>query len=340
LPVTASGSVDAEASEGFEDSTLGEGGSASCEGCAILANASISPQSLALDTNNVYWTNAASGSEGGIAGSIDSVAQGSVAGMASALVPVAGPLIITFASGWLVWSASGTGSGTGTVSQMSTNGMVSTPGTALISPWGVAVDAKSVYWVSSGGPGVGILVQSAPVGTAAASIIGTIIATYDTPWGLAVNGTDLFFAATSSVMGGGAVFQLPIAGGTPQPVWTTMSGQPQDVGLDSSNVYWVDQTTGTLYSTPLATAVSGASPKVLSTAFTTPVHLVVDSTNVYVADNGTGAGSGSIFEIPTAGGVAPTPLASGLDPPLAVALGSSSLVFFSTQTAIMSVPKK
>jgi hypothetical protein len=330
--------TDAQVSDGSEDSALGDA-SASCTNCVIIANVSISPVSLALDINNVYWTNAA-GADGGIGGSIESVTRSSVLGSGSPLVSsVAGPRIIALADGWLVWSASGSasgsGSGVGTVGQVNTGGGIpSTPGTGLMSPWGVAVDAKNVYWVSSGGTGAGIFVQSAPVGTAAGTLVATTLAIYDTPGGLAVNGTDLFFAATSTVTGGGAIFQVPITGGTPQTVWTTISGQPQDVALDSNNVYWVDQSAGVLYSTPLATSLSGATPKVLSTAFTTPVHLAVDSTDVYVADNT----KESIFEVPIAGGAA-TALASGLEGQLAVAVDTSTLVYFSTNSAIISVPK-
>ncbi len=336
---TATSVVDGEATEGFEDGPVGEGGGA-CVGCVVLSSTSISPMSLALDSANVYWANAASGTDGGIAGSIESIARGSVSGMGVQVAPVSGPLIIAAAGGWLVWSASGSGSGTGTASQISTSGgTVSTPGTGLTSPWGVAVDAKNVYWVSSGGTGAGTLIQSALVGKAAASLVGTTLATYDTPGGLAVNATNLFFASSSNSVGGGAVFQVPIGGGTPQVVWATTTGRPQDVALDSNSVYWVDQEAGILYSTPLAMTLSGAAPKVLSTDFTNPVHLAVDSTNVYVADDGTGSSAGSIFRVPIGGG-APTALASGLEAPLDVAVDSSTLVYFSTLTSIASVPKQ
>jgi hypothetical protein len=330
LPGTTppSESVDGEVLEGGAgDEFVTEAGeaSASCGTCTVLAAAE-NPQSLALDSTNVYWT------DQGL-GAVERVVRTAVQGTGTPLVSgLTGPLIISSASGWLVWSLTGSGSGQGTVYQLSTSSSTPTkPGTSLILPWGVAVDGINAYWVASNGPGAGAVVQSSALANPSASIVGTEFAD-DTPGGLAVNANNLFFAASSS-SGGGDVFQIPIASfaGTPTSVWNTTTGHPQDVALDSNNLYWVDQGGGVVYSEPLG----GGAATTLASGLKSPSHLAVDSTNVYVANTG----AGTILEIPIAGGSTVT-LASGLDSPLGIAVDNSkSVVYFTTTTTIESAQK-
>jgi hypothetical protein len=335
---TSTGDLDAEGSEGLEDSAFAGDASASCTTCTVLAIEAINPQSLALDPNNVYWTNAGAIADGGGAGegagSVELVARSATSGTVGSPVVgnLTGPLIIASADGWLVWSAEGTAADMGTVSVKSTSaGKITMAGTDLTAPWGVAVDAKNAYWVSGESGGVGTVVQSAPLTTGIATVLGIAPGGY-TPGGLAVNATDLFFAAWIGG-GGGAIFTVPTTGGTPQTVWTTQTGHPQDVAVDSTNLYWVDEGAGALYATPLA----GGNVTTLASGFTDAFHLAVDGTNVYVADEG----AGTILEIPVAAGGTVRTLASGLDSPLAVAVDTSSStpVYFTTATDIESVPK-
>jgi hypothetical protein len=335
LPIgTAPSGDDAEVSDAFEDSPVVGDASSACPTCTVLATEALNPQSLALDSTNVYWTNAGATPDGGAQagmGAVEVVAQNATSGgPGTVLVPnLSGPLIIANGAGWLVWSAEGAGMDQGTVSQLSTNAStVTTPGTGLTAAWGVAVDSKNAYWVSSNG-GAGTAVQSAPLATGVATVLGIASGDY-TPGGLAVNGTDLYFAAWST--SGGGVFTVPIGGGAVETVWLTPSGHPQDVALDATTLYWLDEGAGILYSTSL----TGGTVTMLATGFEDAFHLAVDANNVYVADHG----AGTILEIPKMGGTSIT-LASGLDSPLAVAANSSSTsVFFTTATLIESVPKQ
>jgi hypothetical protein len=340
VPV-ATVTTDAETSEGLEDSFVSEdGGEASvtsCTTCTVIASAE-NPQSLALDSSNVYWTDegpTTNGEAGQGAGSIMSTPRTSMMAMGTTIAsPYTGPLIIACANDWLVWSAVGSGANQGSVSVMGTasTGVVM-PATTLTAPWGVALDQANAYWVAGNGGGTGMVLQAAPLQTGTAPIFAAVSGDY-TPGGLAVNGSNLFFAAWGS-NGGGAVFQAAVTGGTPAPIWTTPSGHPQDVAVDANNIYWLDEGAGILYSE----ALTGGTVYTLASGLLSPFHIAVDSKNVYVADKG----AGTILEIPI--GIAidggnVLVLASGLDSPLAVAVDDTqAVVYFTTPSAIMSAPK-
>jgi hypothetical protein len=321
------GSTAVQDSTLFEDSTGLEDGevTASCPaGSTLFANAS-NPQTITLDANNVYWTNApATGS-----GSIGFLARTSTAMTAGTLVPgITNPIFIANANGYVGWSAQ-TDVGIVNVSSMA----ATTPGTALTAAAGVAVDTTNVYWIS----GVsGVAVQSSPVGGGTPNMIGTTEA-LDSADGLSVQGGVLYFAATAA-SGGGAIYSVSIGGGTPTALTSYTTGSPSDLVTDSVNVYWTDLTAGggSLLSMPL----TGGAVTTMASALGTPRYMAVDSTNVYTADST----SGNVYEVPI-GASAATPkalvTAAASTSPFGVAADDSQTVvyFTSNGTAICSAPK-
>jgi hypothetical protein len=152
--------------------------------------------------------------------------------------------------------------------------------------------------------------------------------------GLSVNGANLYFAAWLPSNEGGGIYTVPIGGGTPSPLQQFSSGEPSDVVTDSTSVYWSDiGTTGTagVYSIPLGTG--GGTITTLASDLGEPVHLAVDTANVYTGD----FKSGAVLEIPISGSGAKTLVTSIR--PNGVATDTGELVYFTTDTSICTVMK-
>jgi hypothetical protein len=315
--------MDASATEdafGAEDDT----GAPTCPTGATLFSNADNPQTITLDGVNAYWTNAPDALGLGSIGTLPRASSGTAAILISDLTE---PLFIANASGYVAWSALGS---VGLVKVAVAGGSATTPGSALVSAAGVAVDSADVYWVSGN---AGVTVQSAPVGGGSANLLGTASGALSAG-GLSVQQGFLYFAASAGGAGG-AIFQISIGGGgAPTALKTFAAGTPSDVVTDTTNVYWTDLSAGagSVFSMPLG----GGTVTTMASSLGRPHHLAVDSTNVYTADS-TG---GSVFEIPLgSSGVTPKVLVSGTNPMGVAADDNQSVVYFTTATAICTIPK-
>jgi hypothetical protein len=250
-----------------------DGATGPCKGCSLIYTATSPIASITLDPTYVYWT---------IGGSGGSIWQADRTTLTPASLGggLDSPLIIKVSPGpYIAWSALGAGAGTGSVS-LEYTGAPTLVGTSLTSPFGVAIDTISVYWVSSAGGGV--TVQSEPLSLIGANTLGTAPGAALVPQGMAVNATSIYFVASGP---GAGLFELPLTGGTPTQIWTGDStSQPIDVALDGSNVYWTDQGDGNVYSMPLAGGAVTTMAMKGTMGITGPYFIAVDSTNVYFSD--------------------------------------------------------
>ena len=165
-------------------------------------------------------------------------------------------------------------------------------------------------------------------------------------FGVAANGTSVYFAATDS--SGGGLFQLAVAapptsdggvdGGTmaAKQVWTGgAASKPVDVVLDAANVYWTDEGNRAVYSMPLG----GGTVSTMASGLMSPARIAVDSKNVYFTDP---VGK-ALYEVPigatTGGGTTPKALAKGLAVVGVAADDHDNRVYFSSPTQILSIAK-
>jgi len=335
------GNVPEGATEDAFDGEFGEGGEAgppTCPSGSKLFAPAQNPQTITLDSANAYWTNApVSGGTPLPTGSVDSRPRGaSSAGVKNLVAALTGPLFVTHGSGFVAFSVLGkgpsTGGGTGSVDLYGeSGGTLFAPGMGLAGPAGVAMDSEHVYWVARDAGG--LIVQSATLTGDAGITLGTVAGDY-TAGGLAVNGDNLYFAGWIAPAGsGGAIFTVPIGGGTPKPLQELGTGEPFDVITDTTSVYWSDVSLGGVYSMPLG--ASGGTVTTLASGLGEPVHLAVDAANVYTGD----FMAGRVYEIPISGG-APKTLVTSVSPNgVATDDSSENLLYFTTETAICAVSK-
>jgi hypothetical protein len=317
--------------------TDGEAPPTICTGCTLVAMAE-DPQGIALDPDNIYWT------QGTNTGKVPNTGTGSVmtaarpgGGAATAAASgLTGPIIIAYANSYIGWSAySGTMDtpGMSSVSLLSVPAMgtPTVPGMAQNNAYGVALDSTNIYWVSSDLTG-DALVQSSLQSGGGANILGTTTGGTFTPLGMAVSTNYIYFVATT-LGGGGGLFQMAITGGTPSEVWTGDSTAfPVGVAIDTSmtNVYWTDMGVGAVYAMP----VGGGTVTTMATGIGGPLQVAADSTNVYF-----NAYDGNIVYEEPIGSTTPKMLVAVTGPITVAADNNDSNVYFSTGTQVLSHPK-
>jgi hypothetical protein len=285
---------------------------------SVLASGVATPSSIALDSSNVYWTDRV--------GAVWSVPR---TGGSTTLLTTgqSSPLgIVVAGNGYWV---SGNSQGGGSVVTFSfATGTASTLVSGLEGFYGVAAAPDDVFWTARSATGTAVELDHVGVdggGPARlASVAGAVSA-----GGLAIDVETAYFAV-SFPGGGGAVASVPLGGGPPAMVWTTVSGQPSDVALGSGGIYWLIPT-----ATPLGAVwamTPGGAPAPLVSGLDSPGHLGVDDVNAYW----TSPGEGDIYAVPLAGG-SPVVLAGNLYSPLALVVDDA--IYFTTIDSVLKLTK-
>jgi hypothetical protein len=165
----------------------------------------------------------------------------------------------------------------------------------------VAVDANNVYWwwYLHG-------LEKAPLAGGPEVEIGASPTTGG--FRIAVDATNVYWVDANGLQ------RVPIGGGTPTVLQSVSVG---GVAVDATNVYWTQPNTGQLFKA----AKAGGAPVALNVSLGGSEPLVVDASNVYVADGNT------VWQVPIDGSaaVALTIVNGGLEPPLAI---DSQYVYF------------
>jgi len=232
------------------------------------------------------------------------------------------------------------------------------------SPFGIAVDSTSVYWLTTNQVNA---VVTAPLcgGTP------TTIATFpQTVAYLAVAGGVAYF----SVPVPGLIMSVPVAGGTPSTFGHDVNGTTQMIVVDQSNVYWADtnspqgggivsepigggaQTTLVTGDGPVALAQdatnlywvvesnmgvvkkiakTGGTPVTLATGQSYPIWVATDGTNVYWDTLGATVGTGTLAMVPVDGGT-PTTLATQQSEPYGIVVDSTDIYW--AEPGVSQVP--
>jgi hypothetical protein len=339
-------------------------GVASDGGVTTLASDQRQPLGIALSATEVYWSNVGVIDDGGVAvatGSIVRAPRGG--GPSEILVPkLTEPQIVQYGStgttgDTLVWSVANDNVYEGAVSELIlSTGKLKEAATAQEAPLGVAIDSENVYWVSS--TGAGLFVQSANLATGTTTMLG-LTEDDNEPGCIAVTpeGAELralYVTGYAPTGPGGAVYEVPLTGGTMNVVWSTTVGRPYGITADAENVYWAvqDPVMGEIYQAKTGVPVDGGIPDgdttpldggytighaiTLASGLPNAYFVAVDSSHAYYATN---IAKGGVFEVPIGGGSVRT-LAEGLDYPAGVAADETDdRVYFTTLTSIAAVRK-
>ena len=144
-------------------------------------------------------------------------------------------------------------------------------------PDGIALDAANVYWTTSGGGSAGTVMKCAIGGCANSPQV--LASARSDPTGIAVDANNVYWGEYTS----SPIQSLPLAGGTPVPLTTVSNGQPGDVRVDSTAVYWVAPGGGTVNRCSIGGC--GASPTTLVSGRSSPQFMGIDGANLYWTEN-------------------------------------------------------
>jgi len=293
------------------------------------------PYSIALDANNVYFSDL-------MAGAVLMAARGG-----GAPVQIASgqslPFVIAVDATSVYWANEGTAANNfsdGAIMKVALGG--GTPVTLASGQSDVedlAVDATSVYWANQGTAANnfsdGAIMKVALGGGTPVVLAAGQLA----PGFLAVDGTSIYWtdqgtATSGSFNADGSVMKLALTGGDGGTPTILASGQvgPFPITVDGTSVYW--GTSGTIAKVPLG----GGDTVVLASGQSVPFGIAVDGTDVYW----TNLYGGSVLKAPLAGG-SPVTFALGQNNALFIALDATN-VYFTTEAvagagAILRVAK-
>jgi hypothetical protein len=249
----------------------------------VLSQASRGVTSLAVDSLNLYFSEAASGGPGPNTSSstVNKVPLsggvtepiGTVPLQASALAVDGPDLYLT-----TLWQSTfdpGDQVPRGTVVRFPiAGGTPSTLVTGLEDAVDIAVDATSVYWAQSFGAGCtwGCVMAVPRLGGAPTTIVSNATTTQQSIRAFAMDATTIYWTnqgAVSTVMG------RALSGGTPTTVASDQR-EPYAIALDSSNVYWT-----TYGGTVMRASRGGGGATQLAEGQCGPCAIAVNDSSVY-----------------------------------------------------------
>lgn len=215
------------------------------------------PYGIAVDSTDVYWVDGTGVHKVGLdGGAVTTLASGSNGGS------------IAIDATDVYWVAGSWAQGDNTI----LNKTPKSGGTTITlevepSPISsIAVDSTEVYWIEESGT-----VNQASVTGGAVTTLASSSSAYD----IAIDGSNVYFTISNYP---GALEKVPIGGGT---VTVLASGltYPGALVVDSTNLYWVDETTLKTMS------LNGGAITVLASNLYYPSDVTVDAANVYWTDD-------------------------------------------------------
>lgn len=297
----------------------------------VLASALASPLGIAADATYLYWSESGSAAGGFNDGRVARMplAGGAIEVLASGLSSAAG-LVLDAANVYVAIAGdSGMAYANGTIAKVPKMGgalttLATAPGAFVLTTDGTTLFAGAI------GPAANTTgaIYTVPMTGGPTTMISSNGASV---FGVAVNATDLYF----SELDNGGLFKVPKAGGS--PVMLAPSTMPYGVALDATNVYGSSSTSvvalplaggapvqlastqlaanllvdgATLYFTDFGTMpgmptgsvskvpVGGGAPVPMIQTLTTPFGMTTTSTDLYVAEYGTGMQDGTIRKMP------------------------------------------
>ncbi|APR84845.1 Putative serine/threonine-protein kinase pknH [Minicystis rosea] len=288
--------------------TGGVGGSApvTCATCVVVAAlpAGSRPYGIALDATHVYWTNTgtgevmqadkdgsakvtiASGQEAphaltvqggqviwGLYAAIGALRKAPIGGGPSVdLLPLAPAVLEVVANDSYVWWTREPDD----VQRVPFNGLPDggvedlLTGNPLAN--GLAFDGTNIFWANR---------QDGYVKRGDIDLSNeTTLGIGDVPWGVAVDGSRIYWTEQGSAPKIGKVMTASKADGADAKALATEQASPQGIAVDDTSVYWANRDDGTINKVPLA----GGSVTVVAAGQATPIKIALDASHVYWAN--------------------------------------------------------
>jgi hypothetical protein len=293
-----------------------------------IAGGLMNPNSLAVDAQNVYWTDA----DLGVVMMAD-IATGTQSMLASGQVAPQGlvlPVVGDLRAGSILW-VEPTAGNVDTL-DLGNPGSVQVYASGQASPSAVAPGVNSIYWANQGTPPQPGTLMSLSVASFPGNVLGSIGNTGDRLI-VAPNTADILVYTTVNTL---QSFQTdPIA----NPIQLVPSGNIAGLAADATFAYWTDAGMGTVARIPIA----GGTPAVLASQQAMPADVTVDLLYVYWINQGASAGAGAVMKAALANGSdAPVVLASGQVTPRSLFALGNNVYWISGakgQGAVKTVPK-
>jgi hypothetical protein len=153
----------------------------------------------------------------------------------------------------------------------------------------------------------------------AGGAVTTLASSLDSPTAIALHATNLYW--TDGPPFQGRIMTVPIAGGAPSPLATSLSPTPNALAVDGSQAYATTELGTTIVSVPL----SGGTLRTLATNQTGPTALLLDGGFLYwVLQGNAFEASGALARMPVSGGT-PQILAEGQADPFALTMDSTAI---------------
>jgi hypothetical protein len=255
----------------------------------ISSLAGSAPVGLAVDANNVYWTN--SGSNEVMQAKLDGSSPVTLATGQSV------PFSVKVAGGFVYW---GSHSATGVLRKTPIGGGVITDVANSAAVREICIGANDIWWTNDPDD-----VQQIPLsgmgvdGGALVVATGNLLAN-----GIATDGTDLYWVNR----GMGEIKRSDL---NPLNSYAPGSGDvPWDIEVDAKSVYWTEAGTppakGQVSMSVKPTGTESLVPVIIASGQAAPHGIAIDATHVYWASSG----DGTIHKAPIGGG-ADTVLVSG-----------------------------
>jgi hypothetical protein len=243
-----------------------------CLATGIVVGAS--PVQLAVDTMNVYFTDAN--------GTVSSAPSGG--GTLERLVAgVASPYGLALASTSIYFTSQGTLSGgftDGAVLKIPYGGVgdggAPTPiATGRTKPASLVVDDASVYWLEPGASTEDGSVLSCPLAGCPANTPTVITDNLALPYGIAIDETNVYVTTSA----GGQVIAFSKSTGK-DTVLIDMQNEPAGITVQNGTVYWATMGDGLVQ----AIATTGGEPAGIAETEGSPQAVAADAVNVYWSD--------------------------------------------------------
>lgn len=283
-----------------------DGSSCVAEKCQplVIAQGQSSPGEIAMDTNQIYWTNYGSGtimrsSKDGKTSVVVADNQASVWGVAVSGNQLFWANAASTGSAWKgaidgsiaaekLYSSTGKMRGVASdndylfIAHYDSNGVVrlklTDKTTALFpaqKPNDIALDADSAYWSNEDGSLVKVS-RTAATGTTPEQLLGSL----SRPRGVAVDDTYAYVIAAGNVNGAdGALYRVPKNGGVAVELASSLHN-PRELAVDKTNVYFTCYGDGTVQRMSKESAAGGPR-EVLATGQQFPLGIAVDDRYVF-----------------------------------------------------------
>jgi hypothetical protein len=187
----------------------------------------------------------------------------------------------------------------------------------------LAIDATRIFWKTYSADHQKAdrneisVVRSCAKANCGATVV--TYATYEIPWGLAVNKSNVYWL--TSILGDARIVWCPIEHCTGEPKYVERDLVSRQFAVDDTHVYWVSPE-ATLLKCP-AEGCQGAPTVVAGPPNAFAGRLILDDANVYWISRGEAPeATGSIMTVPKDGSAPPRSIVAGLHLPYSLAVDS------------------